>query len=192
VGIFAVEPAAPPKDRLRAVMRGTLSHDMLDMHFYGVFRKVELGGNQLVGEAKSERREHMLFAGREVNHRLVGQNPGGAVTFVGSGSFVGAGIWRYRLETWRLNNRQWPVDPTGKNEPQSGHSDLDRDRYRKKAANSPLHRGRSGRFVVAIRHQCHIRTRTTFCDERQTILDRGIRDLLVLHIQRNEADVSPR
>ena len=43
---------APPKDRLRAVMSGTLSHDVLNMHFDGVFRQVELDGDQLIGKAE--------------------------------------------------------------------------------------------------------------------------------------------
>jgi hypothetical protein len=46
------QTSAPAKDRLGAVMSGTLPQDMLNMHFHGVFRKVELGGNKLIGKAE--------------------------------------------------------------------------------------------------------------------------------------------
>jgi hypothetical protein len=74
------ESSAPTKDGLGAIMGGTLPHDMLNMHFYGVFRKVELDGNQLVGKAELQRREHLLLARRKVDHRLFGHNLGGTVT----------------------------------------------------------------------------------------------------------------
>ena len=74
--------SAPANDRLGAVMRGAFSHDTLYMHFYGVFRKVEPDGNQLVRKAELQRLEHMLFAWRKVTHRLLRHNPGAAVIFV--------------------------------------------------------------------------------------------------------------
>jgi len=79
------QPFAPTKDGLGAVMSGTLPHDMLNMHFYGVFRKVELDGNQLVGKAELQRREHLLLAGRKVDHRLLGHYLRGVVTLVDYG-----------------------------------------------------------------------------------------------------------
>ena len=66
---------APAKHRLGAVVRGTFSHDMLNVHFYGVFRKVEPDGNQLVGKAELQRLEHMLFAWRKVGQRFLRQHP---------------------------------------------------------------------------------------------------------------------
>ena len=81
---MTVDSPAPANDRLGAVMRGAFSHDTLNMHFYGVFRKVEPDGNQLVGKAELQRLEHMLFAWRKVDHRLLRQNPGDAVTLVSS------------------------------------------------------------------------------------------------------------
>ena len=77
--VVARRPPAPAKDRLGAVMRGALPHDMLNMHFYGVFRKVELDGNQLVGKAELQRREYVLLAGREGRSSLSRQNRRGAV-----------------------------------------------------------------------------------------------------------------
>ena len=81
---MAVGSPAPTDDRLGAVMRGAFSHDALNMHFYGVFRKVEPDGNQLVGKAELQCLEHMLFAWRKVDHRFLGHNPGDAVTLVSS------------------------------------------------------------------------------------------------------------
>ena len=82
---MTVKSPAPTKDRLRAVMRRTFSHDTLNMHFYGVFRKVESGGNQLVGKAELQRLEHMLFAWRKLDHRPLRHKRGSAVTLVDSG-----------------------------------------------------------------------------------------------------------
>ena len=82
---MTIGASAPANDRLGAVMRGTFSHDALNMHFYGVFRKFEPDGNQLVGKAELQRLEHMLFARRKVDHRLLQYSPGGAVTLVSSG-----------------------------------------------------------------------------------------------------------
>ena len=81
---MTIGASAPANDRLGAVVRGTFSHDTLNMHFYGVFRKVEPDGNQLVGKAELQRLEHMLFAWCKVDHRLLRHNPGGAVTLVSS------------------------------------------------------------------------------------------------------------
>ena len=81
---MTVGSPAPANDCLGAVMRGTFSHDTLNMHFYGVLRKVEPDGNQLVGKAELQRLEHMLFASRKVDQRLLRHNPGGAVTLVSS------------------------------------------------------------------------------------------------------------
>ena len=77
---MTIGASAPANDRLGAVVRGTFSHDTLNMHFYGVFRKVEPDGNQLVGKAELQRLEHMLFAWRKVNHRPLRHDLGGAVT----------------------------------------------------------------------------------------------------------------
>ena len=79
---MAVGSPAPTDDRLGAVMRGAFSHDALNMHFYGVLRKVKPDGNQLVGETELQRLEHMLFTWRKVDHRLLRHNPGDAVTLV--------------------------------------------------------------------------------------------------------------
>ena len=76
------QPFAPTKDRLGAVMSGTFPHDMLNMHFHGVFRQVELDGNQLIRKAEFQGREHFSLAGRKIYHRLCGYNPGGAVRLV--------------------------------------------------------------------------------------------------------------
>ena len=95
---MTVGSPAPANDRLGAVMRGAFSHDALNMHFYGVFRKVEPDGNQLVGKTELQRLEHMFFAWRKVDHRLLRHDPGGAVTPVGSGWLGRAGAFRYRLE----------------------------------------------------------------------------------------------
>ena len=81
---MTVGSPAPANDRLGAVMRGAFSHDALNMHFYGVFRKFEPDGNQLVGKAELQRLEHMLFTWRKVDHRLLRYNPGDAVTLVSS------------------------------------------------------------------------------------------------------------
>ena len=76
---MTVRSPAPAKHRLGAIMCGTFSHDALNMHFYGVFRKVEPDGNQLVGKTELQRLEHMFFAWRKVDHRFLRRNPGGAV-----------------------------------------------------------------------------------------------------------------
>ena len=81
---MTVGSPTPANDRLGAVMRGAFSHDTLNMHLYGVFRKVEPDGNQLVGKAELQRLEHMLFAWRKVDHRLLRHSSGGAVTLVSS------------------------------------------------------------------------------------------------------------
>ena len=81
---MTVRSPTPANDRLGAVMRGAFSHDTLNVHFYGVFRKAEPDGNQLVGKAELQRLEHMLFAWRKVDHRLLRQNPSDAVTLVSS------------------------------------------------------------------------------------------------------------
>ena len=81
---MTVDSPAPANDRLGAVMRGAFSHDALNMHLYGIFRKVKPHSNQLVGKAELQRLEHMLFAWRKVDHRLLRQNPGDAVTLVSS------------------------------------------------------------------------------------------------------------
>ena len=82
---MTVRSPAPANDRLGAVMRGAFSHDALNVHFYGVFRKVEPDGNQLVGKAELQRLEHMLFAWREVDHRPLRHKGGDAATLVDSG-----------------------------------------------------------------------------------------------------------
>ena len=82
---MTVGSSAPANDRLGAVMRGAFSHDTLNMHFYGVFRKFGPDGNQLVGEAELQRLEHVLFAWRKVDHRLLRHKRGDAVTLVDSG-----------------------------------------------------------------------------------------------------------
>ena len=82
---MTVRSPAPTKDRLGAIMRGTFSHDTLNMHFYGIFRKVEPEGNQLVGKAKLQPLEHVLFAWRKVDHRPLRHMLGGAVALVDFG-----------------------------------------------------------------------------------------------------------
>ena len=82
---MTVRSPAPAKHRLGAIMCGTFSHDALNMHFYGIFRKVEPDGNQLVGKAELQRLEHVVFAWRKVDHRSLRHELGGAVTLVDSG-----------------------------------------------------------------------------------------------------------
>jgi hypothetical protein len=57
---------APAQDRLGTVVRAALSHDALDVHLDGIFRKVEPNGDQLVGKAEVECRQHVLLARRQV------------------------------------------------------------------------------------------------------------------------------
>ncbi len=64
------------------------------MHFYGIFRKVELDRNQLIGKAELQRREHMSLAGRKVYQRLLGFNLAGAVTLVNYRQLGSAGVCR--------------------------------------------------------------------------------------------------
>ncbi len=66
-------------------MRRTFPHDVLNVHFYSVFRQAELRGNQLVRKAELQRRKHLLLAGRKVDHCLFGYTPRGAVTLVDCG-----------------------------------------------------------------------------------------------------------
>ena len=68
------QPFAPTKDRLGAIMSEALPHDMSNMHFHSVFRTIELDGNQLIWKAEFQLREHLLLAGRKVDHRLFGHN----------------------------------------------------------------------------------------------------------------------
>ena len=98
---MTVRSPAPTKDCLGAITCGTFSHDMLNVHLYGVFRKVEPDGNQLVRKAELQRLEHLLFAWREVDHRPLRHNPGGAVTPVDSGEFGSVGVFRDHLKAWR-------------------------------------------------------------------------------------------
>src|SRR5438132_13822134 len=92
------QSAAPAQNRLGAIASGTLPQDMLNMHFYGVFRKVELGGNQLIGKAELQRREYVLLAGCKVDHCLLGHNLHGAIT-LDYGWLRKVGACRYHLET---------------------------------------------------------------------------------------------
>ena len=82
---MTVRSPAPAKHRLGAIMCGTFSHDALNMHFYGIFRKVEPDGNQLVGKAELQRLEHVVFAWRKVDHRLLWHELGDAVALVDFG-----------------------------------------------------------------------------------------------------------
>ena len=69
---MAGQPPAPAQDRLGAVVSGAFPQDMLNMHFHGIFRKLELDRDQLVGKAELQRREYVLLAGRKVDHRSLG------------------------------------------------------------------------------------------------------------------------
>ena len=71
---MTVGAAAPTNDRLGAVTRPAFSHDTLNVHFYGVFREVQPDGNELVGKAELQGREHVLLARRQVGHRSCGHN----------------------------------------------------------------------------------------------------------------------
>src|SRR4249919_1019931 len=51
-GRATVGTPAPTKYRFGAVSRTAFSHDMSNVHFYGIFREVEPDGNQLVGKAE--------------------------------------------------------------------------------------------------------------------------------------------
>src|SRR5258705_7721540 len=96
---MTVRSPAPAKHRLGAIMRGTFSHDTLNMHFYGVFRKVEPDGNQLVGQAELQCLEHVLFAWRKVDHRSLRHELGRAVAVVDVG-------WLGHVEVFRLEARR--------------------------------------------------------------------------------------
>ena len=82
---MTVRSPAPAKHRLGAIMRGTFSHDAPNMHFYGIFRKVEPDGNQLVGKAELQGLEHVVFAWRQVDHGPLRHKLGRAVNLVDSG-----------------------------------------------------------------------------------------------------------
>src|ERR1700739_1074060 len=43
------QPTTPAENRLGAIASGALPHDMVDVHLDGVFRKIQLCSNQLVG-----------------------------------------------------------------------------------------------------------------------------------------------
>ena len=70
-----LEKRAPAKNRLGAIVRRKLPHNVLDVHFDGVFRKIELGGDQLVGKAELQFGEHMLLARREVGNGFSPPHP---------------------------------------------------------------------------------------------------------------------
>lgn len=76
---------APAKNRLGAIVRRKLPHNVLDVHFDGVFRKIELGGDQLVGKAELQFGEHMLLARREVGNAFRRGILLGAVSIVDCG-----------------------------------------------------------------------------------------------------------
>ena len=141
---MTVGSPAPAKHRLGAVTRGAFSHDTLNMHLYGVFRKLESDGNQFVGKAELQRLEHVLFARRKVGHRSFRRNRGGAAMLMDSAWLADVGVFRYRVGarcSVLPHDRQGPVDASGKYQAQSGDDDFDRNRYREKASDSPLHRG---------------------------------------------------
>ena len=133
---------------------------MLNMHFHGVFRQIKPDGDQLVGQSEIERGEHLLLTGRQVGHRPLAHDRRGIVSIAAiplaavlDNSLRKAVMIRRCLEVGSLilsNDGQRPVGASGKDEAQSGDGDLDGDRAWKKAADTPLHRGRSGGLVVAV------------------------------------------
>src|SRR4051794_16563595 len=108
------QSATPAENRLGAIASGALPHDMLNVHFDGVFRELQFGGNQLVGKTELQCREHVLLARREVDHSFL-------LRIV-----LDAGSQHYRrrrgktglVGTWRpILSDDWkrPVDPSGQN-----------------------------------------------------------------------------
>ena len=95
---MTVSLPAPANHRLGAVACGTFSHDALNMHFYGVFRKVEPDSYQFVGQAELQRVEHVLFAWRKVDHRPLRRRRGGAVAFVDFAYLGNVEVFRKRLK----------------------------------------------------------------------------------------------
>ena len=59
---------APAQHCLGTVASGTFPHDVVNVHLHRVFRKLQLGGDQLVGQAELQFRKHVLLAGREVDY----------------------------------------------------------------------------------------------------------------------------
>jgi len=77
----------------------------------------------------------MLLARREVGQGPLGHDVRRSATLVDHGQLGSTAILRHRSKDRRFilsDDREWSVDPAGKNKPQSGESDLDRDRARKK------------------------------------------------------------
>src|SRR5262245_55541364 len=125
---MTVGSPAPSKHRFRAVTLRTFSHDALDVHFYGVFRKLESDGNQFVGKAELQRLKHVLFARRKVGHRPLRRNRSGAAMLMDSAWLADVGVFRYRVEarcSVLPHDRRGPVDTAGKNQAQSGDDDFD-------------------------------------------------------------------
>ena len=91
---MTVGAAAPTNDRLGAVTRAAFSHDTLNVHFYGVFREVQPDGNELVGKAELQGREHVLLARRQVGHRRLGHDASVAIWLVDDAGFGSVGGFR--------------------------------------------------------------------------------------------------
>ena len=99
---MTVGTSTPTKYRFGAVSRTAFSHDMLNVHFYGIFREVEPDGNQLVGKAELQCGEHVLLARRQVGHRPLGHDARVAVTLVDDGRLRSAGTFREDFEARRF------------------------------------------------------------------------------------------
>src|SRR3984893_17910223 len=140
------QPTTPAENRLGAIASGALPHDMLDVHFDGVFRKIQFCGNQLVGKTEFQCCEHVLLARREVDysflHRIFRD-----VSSQDHRRRLGLfGAWRPIVsDDWKRS-----VDPAGENKTQAGDSEFDRDRGREEAADTPMHRRELTGFVITI------------------------------------------
>src|SRR5215467_7496542 len=81
----------PAKNRFGAIVRRKLPHDMLDVHFDRVFRKIKLGRDQLVRKTELKFREYVLFAPREMGQGLFGRISPDAVRLADRGQRGRAG-----------------------------------------------------------------------------------------------------
>ena len=98
---------------------------MLNVHFDGVFRKVEPCRNQLVGKTQFQSFEHLPLTGRKVGSQSFGHGPCVTVPVADRGPF-GKGCCRRKRRRFILADPwQRSIHPTGKYEAQTGDGDLD-------------------------------------------------------------------
>jgi hypothetical protein len=70
--IVAQQLSAPKQNRLSAVSSGTFSQDVLNVHLYGVFRKVEPRSNHLIGKTELQLCQDVLLPWRKVDLCFMG------------------------------------------------------------------------------------------------------------------------